>query len=489
MKYVRASLFIATLVALAACGGGGRNNASNERDNASASSSSSGSSSASSNSTSSSSSSSSSSGLSGAGFGPLITSEYIPNASASGVPYCRYSESSDGWGWENEASCIVYGAAADSGAGNFNYCVVGDSNLPLCTTDDASWSYADNQTCISRSLCPGYGPTMQTAIAENLSTSNAHPKAEAVYDYLRSVYGKKMLSGQQDTTWNESSNMFQRVFNDTGKYPAIAAYDFLNYGIPFTSGLSQTEEAINYWNDGGLVSFSWHWRDPATPGESAFYTWDTDFQIPISNGVLDQGSADFTAIVDDIDLIAAELKALEGEEVPVLWRPLHESSGGWFWWGRTRDDGFPAAYAQILLWRYMYDRLVNHHQLSNLIWVWNGQSEAWFPGDEYVDIVGHDVYTDARDYRSSYREFSDALTYGLQRKLIAMTENASIPSPDVMANTGVWWLYFLVWNDGLEEDLTHPDNFWTGEYHNTNEHKFYIYNHDLVITRDELPEF
>src|SRR5690606_5929825 len=97
--------------------------------------------------------------------------------------------------------------------------------------------------------------------------------------------------------------------------------------------LMQTEEAIEHWERGGLVTFCWHWRDP-TNDTDAFYTADTDFAIPVTaGGELDTTSPVFPDMMEDIDLIAGELQTLENAGVPVLWRPLHEASGGWFWWG------------------------------------------------------------------------------------------------------------------------------------------------------------
>ena len=116
------------------------------------------------------------------------------------------------------------------------------------------------------------------------------------------------------------------------------------------------------------------------------------FTIPEQDGRLDTASAAGRRIDADIDRLAIELARLRAAGVTVLWRPLHEASGhegdGWFWWGRKRTDGVPNAQAYVLLYRHMFDRLVNAHGLHNLIWVWNGQDPAWYPGDDVVDIVG-----------------------------------------------------------------------------------------------------
>lgn len=400
--------------------------------------------------------------------------------------------------------------ASSSSVASLGKCTVDGKQWNLCASDSGGWGFENGQYCISPKFCPANRTALPTVATRLVPVdANANAKTQAIYTYLKSIWGKKILSGQQDLTWKDSIDMAERVHTDTGKYPAIMGYDFMNYGMTasWIEGLKQTQEAIEYTKKGGLVTFSWHWRDPAllnTPkvNEAQFYVREADaskntnFQIPVKDGLLDTGSAAYAQIDAGIDLIAAELKVLNDAGVSVLWRPLHEASGyngdGWFWWGRTRTDGVPQSFAQILLWRHMYDRLTNHHGIHNLLWVWNGQNAAWYPGDEYVDIVSHDIYdsTDNKTYKSQIGTYTQARKYPFENKMVALSENSYIPDPDKVATDGAWWLWFMVWNDGHTtegEGITHKDNFWTGEYYNTNAHKTKVYNHDNVITRDELP--
>jgi mannan endo-1,4-beta-mannosidase len=128
--------------------------------------------------------------------------------------------------------------------------------------------------------------------------------------------------------------------------------------------------------------------------------------------------------------------------------------------------------------------------LNNLIWVWNGQSPAWYPGDNYVDISSYDVYDGQQNYESQASFFNLVKDSSQEEKMVAMSENSNIPDPDNMTADGVRWLYFCVWNDtDTAEGVTSSSNFWTGEYYNTNAHKMHVYNHANVITLDELPAF
>ena len=144
----------------------------------------------------------------------------------------------------------------------------------------------------------------------------------------------------------------------------------------------------------------WHWNAPCDlidqlpdrSWSSGFYTKATTFNL--AQALENKASEAYALLIRDIDAAAAQLARLQNAGVPVLWRPLHEASGGWFWWGAAGPD------ACIELWKLMFDRMTNTHGLHNLIWVWNGQHADWYPGDEFVDIIGEDIYPPKRGYSS-----------------------------------------------------------------------------------------
>jgi mannan endo-1,4-beta-mannosidase len=355
------------------------------------------------------------------------------------------------------------------------------------------------------------GAAMPGARAEAaaLADSEANERTRALYAWLHSIWGRQVIAGQQDLTWDDSVDMAARVFQDTGKYPALMGFDFMNTGMtgPKAQGLRQVEEAIAFARRGGLVSFCWHWRDPALLGSgrasrASFYVREpdaaknTDFTIPVADGRLDSASPAYGQIDAGIDLIACELKKLQDAGVSVLWRPLHEASGhqgdGWFWWGRKRSDGVPQAQAYILLYRHMFERLVKLHGLHNLIWVWNGQDPAWYPGDDVVDIVGWDIYDDSdrKTYQSQAATYARAKAIPGQARPVALSETSYIPDPGKMLLDAAPWLWFTVWNDARAgAGVSAKDNFWSGEYYNTLAHKNRVYHHPNVITLDKLPAF
>ena len=303
--------------------------------------------------------------------------------------------------------------------------------------------------------------------------------------FLADTYGNKIISGQMDLAWKDSVDMADRVFKTTGKYPALMGYDFMNYKSRSGDGTKQVEEAIAWWNKGGMVAFCWHWRDPNKVDAWAdFYTEKIDTRIPYDakSKKLNENSRVFKGIQRDLDSIAKQLKTLEDAGVPVLWRPLHEASGGWFWWGASGPDAY------IALYQYMFTYFTEVKGLHNLIWVWNGQSKDWYPGDKYVDIIGDDIY--ANNYDSQYVAYNDFCDMSddpvNNPKMVALTENGRIPNPADLEEHSVGWLWFMTWNDGNNEG-TQSDNFWSGEYFNTDKHKKEVYDSEYVLTLDELP--
>lgn len=180
----------------------------------------------------------------------------------------------------------------------------------------------------------------------------------------------------------------------TGKTPALLAVDLMDYTpsrVEHGARGTSVEDAIAHHARGGIVSVLWHWNAPAglydtaeQPWWSGFYTRATDFDV--SRAMADQTNANYTLLVRDVDAIAAQLRRLRDAGVAVLWRPLHEAEGAWFWWGAKGPEPCKK------LWAMVHDRLTNHHGLDNLIWVWNSARPEWYPGDETVDILSADVY-------------------------------------------------------------------------------------------------
>ncbi|KAK1722687.1 hypothetical protein CaCOL14_010927 [Colletotrichum acutatum] len=303
-----------------------------------------------------------------------------------------------------------------------------------------------------------------------LVNTKANADANALYTYLRSIYGKNILSGQQEL------NYANWVNETIGKSPALVSVDLMDYSpsrVERGTVGTAVEEAITHHERGGIVSVLWHWNAPTGLYDteenkwwSGFYTRATDFDV--STALADTTNANYTLIIRDIDAIAVQLKKLQDAGVPVLWRPLHEAEGAWFWWGAKGPE------ACKKLWALVYDRLTNHHELNNLVWIWNSVAADWYPGDDTVDVLSADVY--AQGHGPMTTQYNDLITLGQDKKLIAATEVGSAPFPDLLQAYEAHWLYFCVWSDGFINNT---------EWNSVDDLKK-IYGSEYVLTLDEI---
>ena len=286
-------------------------------------------------------------------------------------------------------------------------------------------------------------------VTSSLVNRNATANTKKLYSFLKDSYGKYVITGQQ-CDGGINGNEFKAIKNLTGDYPALLGLDLMDYTpsrTAFGASSSAVEKAIEFANKGGIVTLCWHWNAPteylnSTANSSdgwwgGFYTQSSKFDIAkVMNG---QDAKGKKLLDRDIKEIAKQLKRLEKAGVPVIWRPLHEASGGWFWWGAKGSDAYKK------LWKYLYKELTNTYGCNNLIWVYNGQSADWYPGDEYVDIVGEDIYPGNHVYDPQVSRFKQAINYGSKTKITALTENGCIFDIDSAVSINALWSGFMTW--------------------------------------------
>ncbi len=286
-------------------------------------------------------------------------------------------------------------------------------------------------------------------ITSSLVNKNSTANTKKLYSFLKDSYGKYVITGQQ-CDGGINGNEFKAIKNLTGDYPALLGLDMMDYTpsrTAFGTSSSAVEKAIEFANKGGIVTFCWHWNAPTEYLNSTanspdgwwggFYTQSSKFDIAkVMNG---QDAKGKKLLDRDIKEIAKQLKRLEKAGVPVIWRPLHEGSGGWFWWGAKGSDAYKK------LWKYLYKELTNTYGCNNLIWVYNGQSADWYPGDEYVDIVGEDIYPGNHVYDPQVSRFRQAINYGSKTKITALTENGCIFDIDSAVSINALWSWFMTW--------------------------------------------
>ena len=218
---------------------------------------------------------------------------------------------------------------------------------------------------------------------------------------------------------------------------------------------------------GGLPAFTWHWRDPSLKTGEFYCNIDNKdaCTMRITDAMNADGSWNTTStlyanIISDIDAVADYFLTLQEAGVACIFRPLHEASGAWFWWGAS------GAQPYVKLYQLIFDEMVGVKGVHNIIWVWNPCSvddKDWNPGDAYHDVISIDIYNDANDYSSNYTAFDKLKTLSGGKKLIALSENGPIPDIDKEFEEDAVWSWWMPWYqtwDGKFVDKTSKEE-WT----------------------------
>ena len=304
------------------------------------------------------------------------------------------------------------------------------------------------------------------AVSATPVTEGATEGAQKLYNFLAMNYGVKTVSGVM--TGDVSSATVKELpdvisFQEhTGKLPALVGFDFL-----FATGVkasdnwykSYTQMALDaakdLWSQGGIPAFTWHWKDPSDQID-AFYTKSgndkeyTEFDFTkgfadpacTANCTWNKESETYKQLVSDIDEIADMFLGLQEAGVAAIFRPLHEASGKWFWWGTKGGAAFQALYNLV------YDEMVGVKGVKNLVWVWNPEytsDKDWNPGATKYDVISLDIY-EAWDYTTKYTKAYAELTtnYGTD-KIFAVSENGSIPDMSAMKAGNTVWSWWMPW--------------------------------------------
>ncbi|MBR3267356.1 MAG: hypothetical protein IKI58_01280 [Oscillospiraceae bacterium] len=295
-----------------------------------------------------------------------------------------------------------------------------------------------------------------------LSNPKASAQTQSLYNFLCDTYGNHVISGQQESTWMGSENYeFDIIKRASGKYPALRGLDYM--GDDF-SGCNR--RAKSWYQQGGIVTICWHCGSDFSGSHTEAMNTDLNW-----NAALTEGTSEYNKLIAGMDKGAKALKELKDAGVPVIWRPFHEFDGKWFWWGKGGAENFKK------LWRIMYDRYTNYWGLDNLIWnlgYCGDVNGGWYPGDQYVDIIGADTYVNhSNSLVSLYGK-----TAQVAKKPVCLHENGPVPDPEKMKADGAKWLWFMTWHT----------SFIDSNAINTADYIKRVYNSDYMLTLDELPD-
>ncbi|MFB9863504.1 glycoside hydrolase family 26 protein [Rufibacter immobilis] len=229
----------------------------------------------------------------------------------------------------------------------------------------------------------------------------ATPETKNLYANLQRLAKKGIMFGHQDDLaygigWKYEPGRSD-VKDVVGEYPAVAGWDLGHLeigkpanldGVPFEQMRSFVQEI---YAKGGLNTFSWHLNNPLDPSKTSWDTMDSTIQHLFKDP---KALKRYESWLDGLATFMKSLKGPKGELIPVVFRPLHEHTGSWFWWGRNHCS--PQEYKQM--WRFTVDYL-RKKKANNLLFAYSTDRftsrEDYlerYPGDDYVDIVGFDIY-------------------------------------------------------------------------------------------------
>ncbi len=325
-------------------------------------------------------------------------------------------------------------------------------------------------------------------------SSNTSVSALGLLRFFTDNYGKKVITGQCVSPGSNAE--IDAVAKETGRSPAMRTGDLMYctsavYESSSEIADKETELALEWGRNGGIVSFGWHWYAPSErpsyyadstsfrltdilPERDISMAADDELQALIDSEIITQEAA---ALVHDIDAVAEVLTQFRSEGIPVVFQPLPDGDSSMYWWGGSAED-----YKK--LWKLVFDRLDKYHSLNNLIWVWNGSSEDYYPGDDYCDIIGQSFYEDSSSSFAGRFSVLAEMT-GDTPKILAVTACDRMPSPDLMNRDNALWLWFSIASGSAiidnHGDLSEKYNSWQSLHD--------AYNGTLCLTLDELPDF
>lgn len=329
-----------------------------------------------------------------------------------------------------------------------------------------------------------------------LCDTAANDAAKLLYRYLKLNYGESIISSvMANVNWN--NDLAEDLYDTFGVYPAMNCYDFIHICVPANNYWIDYEDIspVQEWSEaGGLVSLMWHFNVPydedTTPGKDGSGVTCTPSETTFNaSDALVEGTWEYEYFYSQLDTVANVILQLQDAGIAAIWRPFHEAAGNaeatawsgtaWFWWGYDGADTFKQ------LWVAMFDYFQSKG-IHNLIWQWttqnyNGNSsqygvdDNWYPGDDYVDLIGRDLY--GYDASQQAEEF-EQIQARFPDKMVSLAEFGNNGSSDPTADledaweAGALWSFATAWYSSSN----YPDESWWKP----------ALSLDYVITRDEV---
>ena len=245
-------------------------------------------------------------------------------------------------------------------------------------------------------------------------------KAEKLYNNLKALGSDSdYLFGQANarTISYSTTKNYDKDQSDckdvAGAHPAFIESDFMWYYDDASFKINDVQAMKDHYADGGVIGYCWHMRDSSGDFDS------TDNNISLCKDIVNDNGNSRSWFYGQIDsYVVPVLTELKDNDIPVIIRPFHEMNGGWFWWGSQSASDY------INLYRLYVDYLRNTKGLDNLLFAWAPNysfSSTYYPGDDYVDIVGLDYYEPTATGMTSQLNLAAAFA-ARKGKILALTE-------------------------------------------------------------------
>tara|TARA_R110002124_G_scaffold287296_1_gene472362 strand:+ start:11846 stop:13039 length:1194 start_codon:yes stop_codon:yes gene_type:complete len=362
-------------------------------------------------------------------------------------------------------------------------------------------------------LAMACGDNKSKTNVENLTIDEqATQETKVLYYNLKKLAKTKILYGHQDdlaygySWWAEPGR--SDVKESTGSYPAVYGWEIgdLRQDVEVTLD-SVNFESIKDWikeayERGGINTISWHMNHPVTDGDS----WDT---TPGVSAILPGGAEHekFNTWLDKFAAYVKDMKGENGELIPIIFRPYHENTGSWFWWGdeQTSVDDY------VALWRYTVEYLRDKRNVHNLLYAYSPNGGRLFekymekyPGDDYVDILALDDYGSFMNQQNNTEQLSNDLAQIVEwaeekNKIAAFAETGleALTNPNWFTESlypaltinpkakGI--AYVLTWrNANFEKEQR--DHFYAAhpDHESASDMKIFR-DKELIVFEDEMP--
>ncbi|WP_337041011.1 glycoside hydrolase family 26 protein [Emticicia sp. 17c] len=307
-----------------------------------------------------------------------------------------------------------------------------------------------------------------------------------LYNNLKALQKQGVMFGHQDglayglnpdgTRWVGQKDRSD-VKTVSGEYPAVLGWDLGKIEFDSSRNLDKVPFAqmrqyiVDTYNRGGVNTISWHLNNPTAPKKTS---WDKVDSTIRHTFYTPENLKRYESWLDKVANFLKSLKTKNGVLVPVIFRPYHEHTGSWFWWGA--DHCTPEEYKKM--WHFTVDYLINKKDVHNILIAYStdrfNSKEHYlerYPGNNYVDLVGFDLYH--RNAPASNEQFKKDF-----QRMVNTLEEIAIENDKICAVTEMgleqlteanWWTnivlpvvqdtrlsYFLVWRNGYDRHYYAP---------------------------------